>query len=118
MLDTLKELLAHQYEAWLSMLNLAIERCPAASWNGCVAIWKFCEVAFHVVFFTDLCLQPSDDAGAFKLQPFHVEHPADFRDYEELKDRPPVLLYGTCVEAGLREGLSHGCFRRVRVGVL
>ena len=93
MLDLLKELLAHEYEASLCMVNLAIERCPAASWNGPVAKWKFCHAAFHVVFFADLYLQPGDDVDALKHQPFHVEHQGDFRDYEELEDRPPVLLY-------------------------
>jgi hypothetical protein len=93
MLDTLKELLAHQYDASLSMLKLAIDRCPNASWNECVANWRFCQTAFHVVFFADVYLQPSDDLDALKRQPFHLEHEADFRDYEELEDRPQVLLY-------------------------
>jgi len=93
MLDVLKELIAHQYEASLSMLNLAIDRCPDGSWNECVAKWKFCQAAFHVVFFADVYLQPSDDVDALKRQPFHVEHQAAFRDYEELEDRPPALLY-------------------------
>jgi hypothetical protein len=30
MLDTLKEVLAHQYEASLSTVNLAVARCPDA----------------------------------------------------------------------------------------
>jgi hypothetical protein len=93
MLDTLKELLAHQYEASLSTLNLAIDRCPDASWNERVANWKFCQTAFHVTFFADVYLQPSDDVVALKRQPFHVEHEAEFRDYEELEDRPQILLY-------------------------
>src|SRR5207302_1982808 len=45
--------------------------------------------------FADLYLQPSDDGAAFKQQPFHVEHKAVFRDYEELQDRQQVLLYET-----------------------
>ena len=94
MLDTLKGLLAHQYDASLSMLNLAIDRCPDGIWNECVASWKFCQAAFHVVFFADVYLQPSDDVDALKRQPFHLEHEADFGDYEELEDRPQVLLYG------------------------
>src|SRR5262245_61878282 len=93
MSDTLKELLVHQYEASLSMLHLAIDRCPDASWNERVANLKFCQAAFHVVFFSDVYLQPSDDVDALKRQPFHVEHKPEFRDYEELEDRPQVLLY-------------------------
>jgi len=93
MLDTIKELLSRQYEASLSTLNLAITRCPDTSWHAPVANWKFCQAAFHAVFFTDLYLQPSDDFEALKRQAFHDEHRADFRDYEELEDRPQVLLY-------------------------
>ena len=93
MRDTLGELLAHQFEASLCTLNLAVARCPKSSWNQCVAAWKFCQVAFHAVFFADIYLQPSDDIDALKRQPFHVEQKADFRDYEELEDRKQVLLY-------------------------
>ena len=93
MLDTLKELLGHQYEASLSMLNLSVVRCPDASWDQPVAKWKFCQAAFHVVFFADVYLQSSDDVEAFKGQAFHVEHREAFRDYEEMEDRPQVLLY-------------------------
>src|SRR5205809_1195845 len=92
-LPTLKELLAHQYEASLSTLNLCIARCPDASWDERVAKWKFCQAAFHTVFFADVYLQPSDDVEAFKRQPFHLEHKDVFRDYEEMEDRPQVLLY-------------------------
>lgn len=93
MLDTLKELIAHQYEASLSTLNVAVTRCPDANWNERVATWKFSQAAFHAVFFTDVYLQPGDDVERLKHQPFHIEHKADFRDYEELEDRVPVLLY-------------------------
>lgn len=93
MLATLRELLAQQYEASLSMLNLCVARCPGASWNESVAKWKFCQAALHTVFFADLYLQPGDDVAAFKRQPFHVEHKNAFGDYEELEDRPHVLLY-------------------------
>ena len=94
MLDTLRELLAHQYEAALSTLNLCIARCPDASWNESVANWRFCQAAFHAVFWTDLYLQPDDDVDALKRQPFHVQHARTFGNYEELEDRPQVLLYG------------------------
>ena len=93
MLDTLKDLLAHQYEASLCTLNLAIERCPKATWNQPVAQWTFCQAAFHAVFFGDVYLQPGDDVEAVKHQPFPFDHPGHFRDYEEMEDRPPVLPY-------------------------
>lgn len=75
------------------MLNLCVARCPEGSWNAPVAKWKFCQAAFHAAMFTDLYLQPTDNLEAFKRQPFHVEHQADFCDYEELEDRPLVSLY-------------------------
>jgi hypothetical protein len=93
MSDILSELLSHQYEASLCMLNLAVVRCPESNWNERVAAWKFCQAAFHAVFFADVYLQPSDDVEALKRQAFHVEHAAEFRDYEELGDRDQVLLY-------------------------
>jgi hypothetical protein len=93
MLETLKQLVAHQYDASLGMLYLCVARCPVQCWNERVANWKFCQAAFHAVFFTDLYLQPAEDLEAFKGQAFHVEHRSDFRDYEELEDRPQVLLY-------------------------
>jgi hypothetical protein len=93
MLDTLKELLTHQYQASLSALNLAIARCPDALWNQPVANWKYCQAAFHVVFFADVYLQPSDDVALLQNQPFHIQQKGDFRDYEEMEDRPQVLLY-------------------------
>src|SRR5438105_434626 len=92
-LHTLQELLAHQYEASLCTLNIAIARCPDAIWNQPVAKWKFCQAAFHCVFFADVYLQPTNDEEALKRQPFHLEHKHVFRDYEELQDRPQVLLY-------------------------
>lgn len=93
MLDTLKELLAREFEGSISTLNLCVARCPDANWCERVANLKFCQAAFHGVFFTDLYLQPSDDVEAFKRQPFHVEHRGIFGGYEELEDRPQVLVY-------------------------
>lgn len=93
MLDTLKQLLAHQFEAALCALNFPIARCPDAAWDQPVANWKFCQAAFHAVFFADFYLQPGDDVEALKRQPFHLDHPEGFRDYEELEHRQQVLLY-------------------------
>jgi hypothetical protein len=93
MLDTLKQLLTNQYEASLSALNLCVARCPDQNWNKPVANWNFCQAAFHVIFFADLYLQPTDDEDVFKRQPFHQQNKAIFRDYEEIADRLPVLLY-------------------------
>ena len=93
MLDTLKQLLARQYEASLSMLNLCVSRCPESRWNEPVAKWRFCQAAFHAAFFADLYLQSGDDADALKRQAFHLDHKSEFGDYEELEDRPQAMLY-------------------------
>lgn len=91
--DLLHEVLAHQFEASLGALNVVIARCPDAIWHEPVANWKFCQAAFHTVFFTDVYLQPSEDPVALKAQAFHQSHQAQFRDYEELEDRPQVHTY-------------------------
>lgn len=89
----LNDILAHQYEASLCMLHLAVEGCPQALWNAPLARLQFCQAAFHVVFFADVYLQARDDVDAIKTQPFHLAHKAEFRDYEELEDREQILTY-------------------------
>jgi hypothetical protein len=91
MLDTVKELLAHQYEAALCMLTFCIDRCPEDAWNAPVANLAFCQVAFHTLFFTDVYLGPDEES--VRLQPFHREHAGVFRDYEEFEPRRQQLLY-------------------------
>jgi hypothetical protein len=91
MLDTFKDLLAHQYEAALCTLNECIDRCPETAWNAPVAQLAFCQVAFHALFFTDSYL--GNSAGSLREQQFHHDHAHVFRDYEELEDRKQQLLY-------------------------
>lgn len=91
MLNTLKELLTHQYDAALCMLNCCVDRCPEPAWNGSVGNLAFCQVAFHTLFFTDLYL--GTDEEALRCQTFHREHADVFRDYEELEPRPQQLFY-------------------------
>ena len=95
MLDTLKTLLANQYEASLCMLNACIVRCPEESWNAPVAQWVFCQVAFHTLFFADYYLGEGGEGGedTFRKQRFHRDNPQFFRDYEEFQDRVPRLRY-------------------------
>jgi hypothetical protein len=91
MIDAFKELVSHQFEAALCTLSICIDKCPDAAWNAPVANYKFCQVAFHTVFYADYYLGTNDPS--FREQPFHREHADFFRDYEEFIDRPPVLLY-------------------------
>jgi hypothetical protein len=93
MLDTLKAVLTNQFDAALCTLNVCVERCPDAAWDGRVANMKFCQVAFHTLFFADYYLGPEGDKDAFRAQPFHRDNPEIFRDYEEFAPRAQVLLY-------------------------
>lgn len=102
MLDTMKSLLAGQFNAALATLNLCIARCPDAAWNSPVANLKFCQAALHTLFYTDYYL--GRDEHSFKSQPFHAAHPDFFRDYEELEDRPQQLLYD---KPGIRLYVQH-----------
>jgi len=94
MREILQELLAHQFEASLCTLHLAVTRCPEAKWDEPVGKLKFCQVAFHTLFCADVYLQAGEGREALRGQAFHVEHADVFRDYEELEDREPVLVYG------------------------
>lgn len=91
MLDTFKKLIANQLEAGLCMLNACIDACPDAVWTSRVANYKFCQVAFHTLFYADLYL--GQDEASFRRQPFHLNHEHFFGDYEEFEDRAPVRPY-------------------------
>lgn len=91
MLEIYKRLVTNQFEAALCTLNADIDRCPEEAWDAPVANLKFCQAAFHTLFFTDFYLGP--DVESLRQQEFHRQRQAMFRDYEELEDRPQVLLY-------------------------
>ncbi len=107
MSGSFQQIVLNQFEAALGMLNLAIERCPDAAWNEPVANLAFCQAAFHTLFFGDYYLERSSDTTRLKAQSFHREHAAEFRDYEELEDRPQALRYERgFIRAYLRHVLS------------
>jgi hypothetical protein len=91
MLDVLNKLITNQYEATLCTLNACVDKCPDKAWNGPVVNLKFCQVAFHTLFYADFYLGVTEEG--FRQQPFHRQHAAVFRDYEELEPRAPVLFY-------------------------
>jgi hypothetical protein len=107
-LPTVKEAIAGQFEAALCMLGACVERCPDELWNRPIANLKFCQVAFHVLFFADYYLEPVEDE--FRQQTYHREHPEFFRDYEELEDRPQQHAYE---KAELLDYLAH-CRRKLQ----
>jgi hypothetical protein len=91
MLETYKQLITRQYEAALCTLGLCIDRCPESAWNEPVGKLKFCQVAFHTLFFTDFYL--GRDEASFKQQAFHLDNADFFRDYEEFAHRVQTYLY-------------------------
>jgi hypothetical protein len=106
MLDTLKTLTLHQYEAALCTLNACIDRCPESSWHARVANYLFSQLAFHTLIFTDLYLGGGEES--IGRQPFHVANAQVFADYEEFADRPPRNRYE---RAWVKQYLEH-CRRK------
>jgi hypothetical protein len=102
LLDTLRQLLASQFQAALCTLSLCVDRCPDDLWNAPVAHLKFCQVAFHALFFADLYL--GRDVRSLHQQPYHQANPQFFRDYEELENRPQTLTYD---KPGITAYLQH-----------
>ncbi|HET6946711.1 MAG TPA: DinB family protein [bacterium] len=103
MLGTVKTLLVNQYEAALSMLKACVAGCPDTAWNAPVANYRFSQVVFHTLYFTDLYLGPDDEAS-FRGQPFHLhlaplfaDLPARLEPFEDPAprsyDRAPLLRY-------------------------
>jgi hypothetical protein len=101
--NTLKTLLANQYEASLCTLNFCVDRCPESSWNAKVANLLFCQAVFHTLIFADYYLGDGDKK-AFREQPFHRENREFFADYEEFEDRVQVMCY---TKDGIRKYLNH-----------
>lgn len=102
MLETFKTLIAHQFEAALCTLNACVDRCADTAWNSRVANYKFCQVVFHTLFYTDLYL--GQDEESLPRQSFHLNNGPFFGDYEEFEDRAPVRLYD---KASIRIYLEH-----------
>lgn len=102
MLDIIKTLLTHQYEAALCNLNACIDQCPNDRWQSLVRELTFDQVVLHTLFYADLYL--GRDEASFRAQPFHRDNPDFFRDYEELQDRKPELHYD---RAPIRRYLQH-----------
>ena len=91
MLDTYRQLVVNQYDAVLAGLNFCIDRCPDELWDAQAGHQPFCQIVFHALFYGDVYLGYGLDG--LREQPFHLAHAASFRDYEELEDRAPALLY-------------------------
>jgi hypothetical protein len=102
MLDTIKQLVANQFEAAFCTLSACIDRCPETSWNARVGNHKFCQVVFHTLFYADFYLGQNE--ASFRRQPFHRDNERFFGDYEEFEDRAPQSLYA---KPSIKKYLEH-----------
>jgi hypothetical protein len=91
MLDTFRPMILNQFEAALATLNACIDRCPDAAWDERVGNLRFCQVAFHTLFYADYYVGQNEDS--FRAQAFHRDNERFFAGYEEFEDRPPQALY-------------------------
>jgi hypothetical protein len=60
----IKGAIESQYHAALSMLQQSIKNCPEHVWFDAKPVNKYWQVAFHVLFYTHLYLQPSESVFA------------------------------------------------------
>lgn len=78
---TTKQSIKSQYYASLEMLRQAIVECPGSLWHAPAYKNQFWHVAYHVLFFTHLYLQPS--AEDFVPWEKHREKYTSLRPSEE-----------------------------------
>lgn len=71
---------ARQYQGSLAMLGQAIELCPESLWLSAEYPNRFWHIAYHVLFYTHLYLQPT--GADFRAWPKHK------KDYQYLGPRP------------------------------
>ena len=91
LLNTVRSSLISQYAATLRTLEHCLEACSDQRWNAPVAAMTFDQVVFHALVFTDVYL--GLELASLKEQEFHGRHQAEFGDYEEFEQRPPVQRY-------------------------
>ncbi len=54
MLDLFKSAVSAQFEATYCTLDKCIDQCSDVQWHSPVVHGKFCQVAFHALFFSDV----------------------------------------------------------------
>jgi hypothetical protein len=58
---TIKQIIQSQYQASLQMLRQSIEKCPESVWIAPEHRNKFWHISYHVLFYTHLYLQPTEE---------------------------------------------------------
>jgi hypothetical protein len=87
----IKGVFANQLEAAICTLNQCVDNCPKKEWHEKHEDYRFSQVVFHTLFYTDYYLSKNEDD--FKSQDFHKENESLFEGYEELEDRIPQRIY-------------------------
>ena len=82
---TIQATLKSQYHASLAMLLEAIEHCPPSLWTSPVYANRYWQVAYHVLYYTDLYLQP-DEAS---FTPWELHRP----EHHRFGPRPDLTPY-------------------------
>ena len=75
------DLIASQYEAAFLTVQECIESCPDNAWDQPVCNHRFCQSAFHALFFADVYLGANPEA--VEDQDFHREHAETFAGYDQ-----------------------------------
>lgn len=104
----IKSALKRQYLAGLAMLKECVERCPADVWTSGTHPRKFWRIAYHVLFYTHLYLQPNEEA----FQPWikHRQHaPSLWSDIDSVDAYSPddILSYIGFIETNVSDWVDH-----------
>ncbi len=91
MIDLYRSVVSSQYVAALMTLRQCIDDADEAVWVAEHPDGAVNRVVFHALFYADLYLCRSEHD--VKRQPYHLDHPEFFKDYEELEDREAVNVY-------------------------
>jgi hypothetical protein len=86
-----KQIVRNQMLAALATLNQCIQNCPDNEWQKSHNDAPFSQVLFHTLFYIDFYLSPTEQE--FRLQLFHEQNKAIFREYEELEYKKPEQIY-------------------------
>lgn len=94
--QALRAILKNQYHAALAMLRQAIRLCPDSIWSGGNHKNSFWRIAYHVLYYTHLYLQPNLES--FKPWQYHqtglqyldnIPGPSEIDMFAELPHKPP-----------------------------
>lgn len=85
----MKEVIKSQYYASFEMLKQAIEKCPKDIWDHPDHKNRFWHVAYHVIFFTHLYLQPTKED--FNPWEKHRQENHSFEPLPESSQKEPEI---------------------------